>query len=494
MPAGKKRKEGKMRELTFEDFWKSVKDWFIGMTLVAIVIGVILGLVADYVYVRTPRYDSDLLSVLGGKEPKYYPQETKEAAKVIRSFLPESLDIKETEKILKTLPKLSLSQALSGSGMEAKKALMRIILAARSLPDKNNLEFLESLLELDTLDDEAPGFGIYVMCRDPEMRVAMVKAIRKELPESALPQPWNRGKLAVGLGLISWVLITFPSFMSYLYNERRGWGYKVPWNKLGTYLVILIWLPGVIPMVIVGGVYKSILAIGRIDLSFLGWQKAKKGKGLFGLLKRFGWHSFLARTMIAKIALSEREKGMFSEEIGKIQQAVFPLDIILSLFYLRKTKRALKIWELNSQEKEDIKYIYQEIRKLVGKLIPQGSEESLMVITALRKKASQITNAYLKKNIDYQQTRDSLLATLDELVTVGDILEARKPENQITYYSLLGIRPRAETEEIKKAYRSVIAAIHPDRHQGNPYLETLAAIVNVAYDTLNNPIRKTMQF
>jgi hypothetical protein len=223
------------------------------------------------------------------------------------------------------------------------------------------------------------------------------------------------------------------------------------------------------------------------------WQKieSRKWAGKIGrLAKKLSWHSWIARKTTVKIALMEKEKGMFSQEIEKIQQAVFPLDAILSLFYLRKTKRILKNWEINSQEKEDIRYIYQEIRKLAGKLIPQGSEESLIVITALRKKASQITRAYLKKNTDYQSARISLLATLDELTTVGDILEARKAKNQINYYSLLGIGPRAETEEIKKAYRSVIFAIHPDHHHGNPHLQSLATMVNVAYTTLSNGTRK----
>lgn len=219
----------------------------------------------------------------------------------------------------------------------------------------------------------------------------------------------------------------------------------------------------------------------------------KKVKGLSpkasALIKKLSWHSFYARKVVARIALSEKVKGMFSEEIGKIQNAVFPFDAFSSFFYLRKTKKILKVWEVNSQEKEDIRHIYSEIKMLSGKLIPQGNEKFLAVINALRSKALQTANACLKNDIDYQQGRESLLATLDELATVGDILDARNG-NAITYYSFLGIRAGAKTEDLKKGYRSVMSAIHPDRHQGNPYLQTLATEVNAAYAVLSNSFKR----
>ncbi len=55
---------------------------------------------------------------------------------------------------------------------------------------------------------------------------------------------------------------------------------------------------------------------------------------------------------------------------------------------------------------------------------------------------------------------------------------------------MLGVGRRASQAEIKKAYHTLAARYHPDRHQGNP-LEELAreklAQANEAYRVLENP-------
>ena len=57
-------------------------------------------------------------------------------------------------------------------------------------------------------------------------------------------------------------------------------------------------------------------------------------------------------------------------------------------------------------------------------------------------------------------------------------------------YDVLGVRPGATTEEIKKAYRGLVKKYHPDNYQNHP-LEDLAKEkmqeINDAYDQLSNP-------
>ena len=60
-------------------------------------------------------------------------------------------------------------------------------------------------------------------------------------------------------------------------------------------------------------------------------------------------------------------------------------------------------------------------------------------------------------------------------------------------HEVLGVRPGASPEEIKKAYRELVKKYHPDRYKDHP-LESLAKEkmqeINEAYDALSNPGRQ----
>jgi hypothetical protein len=60
-------------------------------------------------------------------------------------------------------------------------------------------------------------------------------------------------------------------------------------------------------------------------------------------------------------------------------------------------------------------------------------------------------------------------------------------------YAVLGVPRNATSDEIKNAYRELVAKYHPDRHQDNP-LEDLAvaklAEINRAYEILSDPERR----
>ena len=58
-----------------------------------------------------------------------------------------------------------------------------------------------------------------------------------------------------------------------------------------------------------------------------------------------------------------------------------------------------------------------------------------------------------------------------------------------THYELLGIPPTASYEDIQASYLRAIAFNHPDRNKSKNAVE-MTQLVNQAYDTLNDPIKK----
>ncbi len=63
--------------------------------------------------------------------------------------------------------------------------------------------------------------------------------------------------------------------------------------------------------------------------------------------------------------------------------------------------------------------------------------------------------------------------------------------NTKNYYETLGIKKNASAEEIKKAYRKLARKYHPDLNAGNKESERKFKEVNEAYNTLNDPQKRS---
>ncbi len=59
-----------------------------------------------------------------------------------------------------------------------------------------------------------------------------------------------------------------------------------------------------------------------------------------------------------------------------------------------------------------------------------------------------------------------------------------------TPYQILGVKPAATADEIRKAYRKLAKQLHPDLNPGKPEAEARFKSVSAAYDLLSDPDKR----
>lgn len=59
-----------------------------------------------------------------------------------------------------------------------------------------------------------------------------------------------------------------------------------------------------------------------------------------------------------------------------------------------------------------------------------------------------------------------------------------------THYETLGVPRSASQIEIRRAYRKLAVRYHPDKHLGNKKYESLLKEINIAYETLSDPVQR----
>jgi curved DNA-binding protein CbpA len=60
-----------------------------------------------------------------------------------------------------------------------------------------------------------------------------------------------------------------------------------------------------------------------------------------------------------------------------------------------------------------------------------------------------------------------------------------------TYYSILGLPTNASIDDIKKAFKSLAKAYHPDKNPDSSYHDERFKLINEAYQVLSDPVKKS---
>ncbi|MDR1085504.1 MAG: DnaJ domain-containing protein [Deltaproteobacteria bacterium] len=61
---------------------------------------------------------------------------------------------------------------------------------------------------------------------------------------------------------------------------------------------------------------------------------------------------------------------------------------------------------------------------------------------------------------------------------------------KLDYYRILNVSPQAQPAELKKAYRQLAVAWHPDRNPGSPLAEERFKAISEAYAVLSDPVKR----
>jgi hypothetical protein len=258
--------------MTWRKFWAFIMVWFI-TTIVVVSIGMaIYFAVWNYFCRTTPKYNHDLLVALQDrpKDIQYYPDHALEGARTLRFFLDKFGAYEPKENMLKVLAEIRIFSALSDTSDEELMRMVQGYNAFAELQMPVNMVF-EGLMNLKLADSHAPGCGLYSFIDSEEGRAQVISALKGELPDSDLPKVPSSLRHFYWVVFFFWLISAFSVFMAYLfqcYDDGVDEWYEVPFKRPGTYLILLILLPGALIPVLILAIFRLEQAIASIP-----WRK-----------------------------------------------------------------------------------------------------------------------------------------------------------------------------------------------------------------------------
>ena len=147
-------------------------------------------------------------------------------------------------------------------------------------------------------------------------------------------------------------------------------------------------------------------------------------------------------------------------------------------------------FQISRNEEKQLEEILENVKGLVAKLKPHCDSETLEIVANIRNRGVLICSNCNAGHASFSETHTELLELLSALEMIGDVLEVNKQKGKPLYYSLLSLDMSATQDDIKRAYRSLMTAMHPDKNVGNKQVEELAKLINEAYSILSNPDKR----
>jgi hypothetical protein len=330
---------------TFEDFWDDI--W--GAALIVAIVGIVGWCFYAFFlweYQSTRNYQHDLFYALSGRPDSVatYESTTGAALELLRfvgaenvpqtpsemslqpdssASTPDSAQLKQEGAPLDSLMKsivlpdsATVIRRLSyliflkdnrlhnfDAGLAYRDSLLAFFENIKRSDSLWRTSLVSSYIKLYTYNGKEPGDGWNMNKRLFEEvekdAVRLYLAMTKTLPVKEIPATMTHSPFDWYYLLIWWLVFTIVTILRHVYvcYDNRLKFYDIPWGKLPTYIVIALWLPGVLVWITPWAICRLIRFLFTYDFSHLGQDLSKlfkRGKEL--AQKVGGQHNLVNQT------------------------------------------------------------------------------------------------------------------------------------------------------------------------------------------------------